>query len=109
MDEVEQFIEDLLAEKGMANLDPEVKADVKTQLMQELMNQIDRAAINALPEEKAVELSQKLDDPNFTQEMAAEFVQNAGIDMQRVSLDTMLLFRKAYLQKPAVEEVKDGE
>ena len=97
MDGVEKFIEDLLAERGMGNLDPELKTDLKTQLTQELMDQIDRAAINALPEEKAVELAKKLDEPDFTSEQATKFIQDAGVDLQQVSLDTMLLFRKFYL------------
>lgn len=97
MDNVEQFIEQLLVDKGITDLDPDVKKELKTQMLQELMNQIDRAAINALPEDKAVELAKNLDDPLYTNEQASEFIAKSGIDLQQISLQTMMQFRNFYL------------
>ena len=99
MDAVEQFIDKLIQDKfaNSPKLDEGVKNELKTDLIQRLMDRIDRAAIEALPEEKAVELSNKLDDPNFGPDQTTEFLKNSGVDLQQVALNTMLTFRKMYL------------
>ena len=101
MENVEQFIDQIIAEKGYSNLEPAVHAQLRADLTQRLLDQIDTAAIYALPEDKAVELSQKLDDPNFTDEMVSEFMQNSGIDLPAIALKTMLQFRSLYLGEAA--------
>ena len=98
MDGVEQFIEELLSERGLSSLDPEIKKDIKSQMMQELMDQIDRAAINALPEERVIELAKKLDDAEFGSDQAAAFMKESGVDLQQVALNTMMTYRKLYLE-----------
>ena len=98
MDGVEQFIEELLSERGLSSLDPEIKKDIKSQMMQELMDQIDRAAINALPEERAIELAKKLDDAEFGSDQAAAFMKESGVDLQQIALNTMMTYRKLYLE-----------
>jgi hypothetical protein len=97
MENVEQFIDQIIAEKGYTNLEPAVHMQLKSDLVQRLLDQIDTAAIYALPEDKAVELSQKLDDPNFTDQMVTEFMANSGIDLANIALKTMLQFRTLYL------------
>jgi FKBP-type peptidyl-prolyl cis-trans isomerase (trigger factor) len=97
MEAVDKFVDQLLTDKGIEGMDDEVRAELKRDLAERLTDEIDRAVIGALPEDKAVELSEKLDDENFTNEDAAEFLQESGVDMQRVSLETMLRFRDLYL------------
>ena len=98
MEEVDKFVEQLLVDKGIKGMDDEVRAELKRDLAQRLMDEIDRAVMYALPEEKAIELSEKLDDENFTTEDATKFVQESGVDMQRVSVETMMRFRDLYLE-----------
>lgn len=97
MENVEQFIDQLITDKGISGLTDEVRAELRTDLMQRLMDQVDRAVINALPEEKAIELSEKVDDENFGDDEVNEFIRNSGVDVQRISLETMLKFRELYL------------
>lgn len=97
MENVEQFIDQLITDKGVSGLTDEVRAELRTDLTQRLMDQIDRAVINALPEEKAIELSEKLDDENFGDDQINDFVRDSGVDVQRISLETMLKFRELYL------------
>ena len=97
MENVEDFIDQLIDEKGYSDLDDDVRQELKTDMIQRLMDQIDQAAINALPEDKAIELADKLDDESFDDEKVAEFMQNSGIDLQQVALETMLQFRMLYL------------
>lgn len=74
-----------------------MRQELKQDLTQRLMDQIDRAALAALPEDKAIELANKLDDENFSDEDAAEFMKNSGVDLQSVALETMMRFRELYL------------
>ncbi len=94
---VDEFIENLLVEKGITDLEPDIKEQLVTDLRNKLLHQIDREAILQLSEEKAAELSQKLDDPNFTNDQMAQFIQAAGVDLTQVAADTMLKFRGFYL------------
>lgn len=96
MENVETFIDQLIDEKGLG-VEGDVRKQLKLDMMERLLDQIDRASINALPEDKAIELADKLDDENFTDEQVAEFMKNSGVDLERVALETMLQFRLLYL------------
>jgi Arc/MetJ-type ribon-helix-helix transcriptional regulator len=107
MENVEDFIDQLIDEKGYSDLDDDVRHELKVDMIQRLMDQIDQAAINALPEDKAIELADKLDDESFDDEKVAQFMQDSGIDLQQVALETMLQFRMLYLgeaEAPKAEE-----
>ena len=62
-----------------------------------LLDQINKAAIMQLSEEKAAELASMVDDPNFTNEKMTEFMQTSGVNLAEVALETMLQFRNFYL------------
>ena len=97
MGNVEQFIDQLITDKGVSGLTDEVRAELRKDLMQRLADQIDRAVINALPEDKAIELSERLDDENFGDDQVNDFIRDSGVDIQRISLETMVKFRELYL------------
>ena len=92
MDNVEQFIDQLIDEKDL-NLEDDVRQELKVDMINRLLDQIDKASINALPEDKAIELADKLDDPDFTDDQVADFMRNSGVDLERVALETMMQFR----------------
>ncbi len=96
MENVEQFVDQLIDEKGLG-VEGDVRKQLKMDMMERLLDQIDRASINALPEDKAIELADKIDDENFTDDQIAEFMRNSGVDLERVALETMLQFRLLYL------------
>ena len=109
MENVEQFVDQLIDEKGLG-VEGDVREQLKLDMMERLLDQIDKASINALPEDKAIELADKLDDENFTDEQVAEFMRNSGVDLQRVALETMLQFRILYLGQDAnvnVDEMRE--
>jgi len=113
MENVEQFIDQLIDEKDY-NLEDDVRLELKKDMLNRLLDQIDKATINALPEDKAIELADKLDDPNFTDDQVSEFMRNSGLDLERIALETMVQFRLLYLGgDPAVDtenlESGDGE
>lgn len=94
---IDDFVESILKDKGITDLEPEIKADLKEEMKARLTDQINKAAIMQLSEEKAAELAEKIKDPEFTDEKLTEFMQNSGVNLTQVALDTMLKFRGFYL------------
>ena len=97
MQNIDEFIEQLLKDKDVTDLAPETKAELISDMKTRLLDQVNRAAIMELPDDKAEELAHLVEDPNFTDEQMAEFVQNAGVNLTEVALETMLKFRSFYL------------
>lgn len=97
MQSVDEFIEGLLIDKGITNIEPEIKEDLVADMKTRLLDQINKAAIMQLSEEKADELAKLVDDPAFTNEKMTEFMTNSGVNLTEVTLDTMLKFRNFYL------------
>lgn len=97
MQSVDEFIEQLLIDKGITDVEPDIREELKSEMKERLMDQINRAAIMQLSEDKAAELASKVDDPNFTNEQMTEFMQNSGVNLTEVALETMLQFRNFYL------------
>lgn len=108
MQNLDDFMESLLQEKGI-NVEGEVRDQLKADMTQRLLNQIDRATLNRLSEEQAIELSDKLDDPNFGDEQASEYIKKCGIDAQQVALETMVQFRALYLGGGTGDVVNETE
>ena len=96
MENVDDFLESLLIDKGI-DVEPEVRKTLIEGMRTKLTNEIISAAIAALSEEKCDELEKKLEDPNFTNEQMAEFVQAAGVDLPTIVFETMARFRTYYL------------
>ena len=97
MQSIDDFIESLLKEKGITDVEGDIKEDLKNEMKNELMNQINEAAIYELSEDKAAELTELMNDPNFSNEQMTEFMQQSGVNLTQVTLDTMLKFRNFYL------------
>jgi flagellar biosynthesis regulator FlaF len=97
MQSVDEFIESLLTDKGITDIEPDIKEELKTDMKKRLLDQINRAAVMQLSEEKADELAKLVEDPNFTNEEMTKFMQDSGVNLTEVALDTMLKFRSFYL------------
>ena len=93
----DEFIESILNDKGITDVEPDVRNELKADMKQRLVDQINKAAIMQLSEEKAAELASLVDDPNFSDEQMTEFMQKSGVNLTEVALDTMLKFRSFYL------------
>jgi hypothetical protein len=97
-DELDKFIGDILEAKQLSGLDNEVKAELIADLKQQMLDQINRAIISALPEEKLDEFNVLLEDPNTSEEAIQAYIMNSGVNINRVTTTTMLQFRELYLQ-----------
>lgn len=97
MQNIDEFLESLLNDKGITDIEPDIREELKADMKTRLLDQINQAAIMELSEEKAKELAELVDDPNFTNEKMTEFMQDSGVNLTEVTLDTMLKFRSFYL------------
>lgn len=97
MQKIDEFIEDLLKEKGISVDDPEIKKELIKEMSEKLETEINRACIQALSEEKAKELADKVDEPSFTTEKMTKFLQDSGVNMEEITVETMQKFREFYL------------
>lgn len=96
MQNIDDFIESLLVDKGI-DVEPDIKEELKKEMKDRLLKEINEAAVMALSEEKADELAKLVDDPEFTDEKLTEFIQNSGVDLTQITIDTALKFRNFYL------------
>lgn len=99
------FVEQLMIDKGMADLDEALKNEIRDDLAKSLSFQVNRAILMALPDEEYEKLGEKLDSGEVTMEMVQEAVKAAGVDVNKVVQETMEKFRKVYLDDSGTVEV----
>lgn len=97
-DELDRFVAEILEAKKLSGVTDDVREQLIGDLKQQLLDQINRALINALPESKLDELNRMLEDEAIPDDAIQQFIVNSGIDVKRVTVDTMLAFRGLYLQ-----------
>lgn len=97
-DELDKFIGDILEAKQLSGVDDEVRTQLIADLKQQMLDQINRALIDALPEEKLDEFNALLEDEASSDESIQSFIMNSGVDVNKVTVATMLRFRELYLQ-----------
>lgn len=93
---IDKFIKDLLDAKNLNGVDDEVRQQLEQDLKTRLLDQIDRAIIEALPEDKLSGFNELLDN-NSTAQDVQKYIIKCGVDTQKVTLETMLRFRALYL------------
>ncbi len=101
---ISSFLDQIIAAKG-ENLSKNERLSLRQELFGELDDKINAAVIAALPDDKVLELNQKIDG-NASEQEIEEFFANAGIDFNKVALQTALQFRKDQLRD--VPQVKEG-
>ena len=95
-DALSKFINDLIDAKGYKTLDSDVRRQLEQDLKNRLIDQIDRAVLEALPENK-IEGFNDLLDRNASQQEVQQYIANSGVDTKKITLETMLRFRSLYL------------
>ena len=98
------FVGEMLEAKQLQGIEGDVRKQLEADLKAQLLDQIDRAVVDALPDEKIDELNTLLDQ-GVDEARIQEFIGESGVDVQRVTLETMLRFRELYIgdTAPAAE------
>lgn len=91
------FIKEMLSAKAWnQQVSDEVKTQLESDLRSRLMDQIDQAVIEALPDDKVDGLNELLDREASAEEVQ-QYIATSGVDVQRITTETMLRFRDLYL------------
>lgn len=89
------FINELLKEKDISGLDPEVVAQLKTDLETRLEDRINAAIVEKIPDDKLSEFEDLLDNPNA--DKISAFLNDNIVDLESVVALELINFRKLYL------------
>jgi len=92
---IDTFVDNLVAEKGLLNLEPDILAQVKADLKDRVEDRINASLVENLPPEYLPE-AQKLIETAEGDEIAQFFTKHIP-DMAEVVASEMLAFRKTYL------------
>ena len=95
--ELYNFINSIIDEKGLTGLNEDTRQTVVNELKSALIEQINRAILMELPDEKLDELNNLMDTEGFGETGMQTFIANSGIDVNKITAETMLKFKAFYL------------
>lgn len=94
---MELFCEQMMIDKGLDELSGKAREDVRRELVDALTLEINRSILAALPDDKFDELDKKMTDGTLTAEEITAAVEGAGLDLDKITEETMMKFRELYL------------
>ncbi len=95
MENLEKFVDELIAEKGFAEKDPDVLEQIKFDLLDRVEDRINAMIMEKLPPESLSDFEEKLDTAN--EEEMNEFIQSHIPDIKdRVTFE-LVSFKRMYL------------
>ncbi len=93
---LETFVDGLLKEKAFQNLEPEVEAQLKTDLLNRLDDVINQALLDALTDDK-LSVFESLVDKDASKEDIQKFLSDNIENMETVVTGALLKFRELYI------------
>jgi hypothetical protein len=96
-DELDSFVDSLIERKNLKGLTPEGREDVANELKELLVEQINRAIIDALPDDKLDELDELTSKDGYTAEDMQKFIADSGVNVAKITTETLLYFESFYL------------
>ncbi len=107
------YIDDMITQKGVANIDQDQRARLRQKLFKIFDERVQDAMIAALPDDKLIELDEKL-NRGISDDDLGKFFDDAGVDFDEVAERALEQFRNEYLsgelevEVPAPREMKTG-
>lgn len=92
---LDTFVDQMVIQKGFGNEDPEVLAQIKSDLLERLETHINAAIIGAMPNEHLVEFQKYVDKDDF--EKMRSFCEKHIPALDSLVAATMENFAKSYL------------
>lgn len=92
---LETYIDHLLEEKGLQNMEPSVLSEMKNDLIERITERLNAEMIAALPQDKIAELNELMDGGNA--EEVRSFLETNVPDFDNVLARTLMEFRATYL------------
>ncbi len=97
MQQIDEFVDELLTQKGVNFADPSIREEIKQNTKQRLEDRINEDVLSRLSTEQAEELANLMDDPSFDEQKLFDYVEGAGVDIDASIQETMNNFRNFYL------------
>lgn len=101
MDQLDAFIKEIIDTKQLPGITDEAKVGLIEEMRERLLDMINRALVEALPEEKVEAFSTLLDNDEVSESQIQQFIADSGVDVEKVTAKTLLAFRSLYLQSSA--------
>ena len=92
---VEQFVDRLLAEKKLANLEPETLQQAKADLAARAEDKIKAAIFDNIPADKLEEFNRLMEQPDA--EALQSFIKASIPDLEQLVAQALMEFRASYL------------
>lgn len=89
------FVRKLADEKGLTNLEPEVRAEIEKDLMGRVETRLNSAIIGHMPPDKLVEFETLIDQGD--EKAIQEFMQKAIPNLSEMLAQELLHFRQVYI------------
>jgi hypothetical protein len=105
MEQLDTFIKDIIDAKQLPGITDEAKSGLVEEMRDRLIELINRAMVESLPEDKVAGFSALLDVETTTSDDVQNYIVASGVDVEKVTAKTMLDFRDLYLQ-PASQRDK---
>ena len=102
--ELDSFVEGLINDKNIEGLTPEGRKQIAGEIKDELVQQINRAVLMELPDDKLDEIDQKLEAGEIQPEELQAIIQDSGVDVAKITAETMLYFKALYLGRGGESE-----
>ncbi|MBR6532189.1 hypothetical protein IKT64_00205 [Candidatus Saccharibacteria bacterium] len=101
---LDAYVQSLLIEKGFTNLDEETESKMIADLKERAIDMINFSIIDALPDDKAAEISERIDNGEDAETLMNTAVEEAGIDAQKITGEALDKLRELYLGENKAEE-----
>ncbi len=96
---IDIFVSNMITDKGLDALSPDMRERLHQQLREKLDEQIEQAAIRMLSDAELLKLEKMMDDDNTSDSQIEAFFDNAGVDYGVAAEQAMLAFREAFLRE----------
>lgn len=102
---LEAYVRQMVADKGLLEEDKKQNGKIQQELRAQLNEVMDRSLIDALPEDKLVELDKML-DAGATDDEITNFFDTTGVDFEAAMKAAMEKFRNQYLGESSTNNDK---
>lgn len=96
-DELDAYINSLITRKNLGDLAPDERSHIAGELKAQLVEQINRAVLDALPDDKLDELDALSEREGFTAEDMQKFIIDSGVDMAKITTEAVHNFETQYI------------
>ncbi len=88
------FVEQLLVDKGVEATD-----ELRAELAEKISDRVNMEILKGMSDEMLDQLNAALDNPEVSDEEIERMIESSGVDVAKVTGETMLAFREEYLGK----------